>query len=136
MFLAGRTGRWHAVATHFCPSPGRGMAASVAGEEKGFIFQAVHQESHFNAFPASISLLPPPLGSGYLWGGRRDENTEERDNVVSSLWKPSHHGHCRATSSFLSRRAPQGAFRGKAEPLPYGKRQFSSYSLILRMLSR
>lgn len=60
MFLAGRTGRWRAVITHFCPSPGREGAASVAGKEKGFIFRAGCQESHFNALPPSISRLPPP----------------------------------------------------------------------------
>lgn len=72
-FWPGRTGRWHAVITHFCPLPGRKVAASDSMKEEGFVFQAAHQASQFNSFPASISLFSRHVGSGYPGGGRRGE---------------------------------------------------------------
>lgn len=82
-FWLGPTGRWHAVITHFCPLPGQEVAASDTIKEEGFIFQAVHQASQFNSFPASISLFFP---SPRFWVPSR-----QWEGKVHFLWKPSSH---------------------------------------------
>ena len=56
--------------THFCPSPGQEIVASVAEKEKGFTLRIGHQESQFNSFSASVLTFFFSSSGFWALGGR------------------------------------------------------------------